>query len=506
MARRLTKEEKGKSHLAEDQEAHIKRIKAPCVDNSALIKENALTLIGRVTNPQEQRIWALLPALPRKWHIQGRATGSDLGNGCFQFRFEREEDLQRVLDNRPYQFAYWMVILQRWEPIISASFPSQIPFWIRIKGLPLHFWLEDMICNIGKDLGTLLNHELTKTTARVKVLVDGLKPLTKEAIIEYDSGEESLIFLEYEKLENHCSDCHSLSHLKKDCFAFTRKGQEGELSHKEKTIPQKKETQTGEDGPYSTNKRLDVYQKHGEEISLSRRNARTETWSEKHVGAFHERVDRHGNSYGERVATKQTRVPPPTRSGENLQEEPHNWRSKAPEKVSATQEYNSPPYTFKRDIGGERRLQRKTPFLQKGLSEWRKKPAQPPPSKENTEAPAAAIPQGTDRENTQNQAYQGIQIRQTEEQILNDLNEATRLYMNCPDPTEAAARRQRVLAGDARGQTEETAAGLMRLRETPKDLRGATPQSSNNLGPLTKEHILQDLQDVTNQYLSCADP
>lgn len=205
MARRFTKEEKGKGRLCERDEPHIKRIKAHCVDNSALIKENALILIGRVTNPREQRIWALIPAILRKWHLQGRTTGSDLGGGCFQFRFEKEEDLQRVLDNRPYHFAYWMMILQRWEPIISTSFPSQISFWIRIRGIPPHFWLEDMICDIGKDLGTLLNHELTKTTARVKVLVDGLKPLVKKAIVEYDSGEESLIYLEYERLENYCS-------------------------------------------------------------------------------------------------------------------------------------------------------------------------------------------------------------------------------------------------------------------------------------------------------------
>lgn len=155
MARRLSREEKGKGPMSEDKETHIKRIKAPSIDNSALIKENAKTLIGRVTNPHEQRIWALIPALPRKWHLQGRATGSDLGNGCFQFRFEKEEELQRVLDNGPYHFAYWMVIIQRWEPVISTTFPSQISFWIRIKGLPLHFWLEDMVCKIGKDLGTL---------------------------------------------------------------------------------------------------------------------------------------------------------------------------------------------------------------------------------------------------------------------------------------------------------------------------------------------------------------
>ena len=74
-----------------------------------------------------------------------------------------------------------------------------------------------MICDIGKELGTLLNHELTKTSARIKVLIDGLKPLENKSIIEFDSGEESFIYLEYERLENHCSFCQSLSHLKEDC-------------------------------------------------------------------------------------------------------------------------------------------------------------------------------------------------------------------------------------------------------------------------------------------------
>lgn len=160
----------------------------------------------------QQKIWALIPALPRKWNLRGRAVGSNLGNNCFQFRFEREEDLRRVLDNRPYHFAYWMVILQRWEPVISNSVPSMIPFWIGIKGLPLHYWQDDMVCRVGQELGTLENHELTKTTARVQVSVDGLKPLIKELIIEFDSGEETSVTLEYEKLKYHCSVCFSLLH------------------------------------------------------------------------------------------------------------------------------------------------------------------------------------------------------------------------------------------------------------------------------------------------------
>src|SRR5690606_17734726 len=124
-----------------------------------------------------------IPSLPRKWNLKGKATGSDLGNNCFQFRFEREDDMQRVLDNRPYHFGFWMVIIQKWEPIISPSFPSLIPFWIRIKGLPLHYWHEKMVVNLGQELGILESHELTKTSARVRVLVDGLKPIVKRSII-----------------------------------------------------------------------------------------------------------------------------------------------------------------------------------------------------------------------------------------------------------------------------------------------------------------------------------
>lgn len=314
MARRLTKEEKGKHQMSDTNEPTIKRIKAPYVDNSVLIKENALTLIGRVPNPQEQRISSLIPALPRKWHIQGRAIGSDLGYGCFQFRFEKEEDLQRVLDNRPYHFAYWMLILRCWEPVISATFPSQIPFWIRIKGLPLHFWHEDMICDIGKELGTLMNHELTKTSARIKVLIDGLKPLEKKYIIEYDSGEESLIYLEYKKLENHCSFCHSLSHLKKDYLSFLEgiKSRTDQKNNEE--FRQGEEHRNLERSLIPSDMKYETTYK---ENDLSHRYSRLEVSAynkERSPKAFNDRVDRHGNSFGNIVATKQTRVPPPVKA------------------------------------------------------------------------------------------------------------------------------------------------------------------------------------------------
>lgn len=147
-------------------------------------------------NPREQSISRLLDELPEKWTLKGTVTESDLGYDRFHLRFEREEDIQSVLNNRQYQFNGWMVILQRWEPIISTTFPSQIPFWISLKGFPLHFWHEKVIYEIGQDLGTLETYEITKTSARIRVLLNSLEPIVTYTLLEFDTGEEAPITLE----------------------------------------------------------------------------------------------------------------------------------------------------------------------------------------------------------------------------------------------------------------------------------------------------------------------
>lgn len=341
--------------------------------NSALIKDNELTLIGRVTNPQEQRIWALIPALPRKWHLQGRVSESDLGNGCFQYRFEKEEDLKRVLDNRPYHFAYWMVILQRWEPVISATFPSQIPFWIRVKGLPLHFWHEDMLRDISKDLGTLKNHELTKITARIQVLVDGLKPLIKKAIVEFDSGEESLISLEYERLEYHCSICNRLSHLKQDCPQNL-----GTTHHNHHLL---KDSSTGKGERHASEARILPYESRDQALTQTSQGAalppprpsREAPETTRNPKPFHNRVDRHGNSFGSRVGTKQTRAPPPSNSSALTKDRTDTWRGTSRTFEPEPPIYASPPYTIRRGQATVKENSRREPSHQREFKEWRKK-------------------------------------------------------------------------------------------------------------------------------------
>ena len=50
----------------------------------------------------------------------------------------------------PFHYYKWMFLLKRWKPIISNYFSSQISIWIRIHGLPLHYWTLNTIHTIRR--------------------------------------------------------------------------------------------------------------------------------------------------------------------------------------------------------------------------------------------------------------------------------------------------------------------------------------------------------------------
>lgn len=217
--RRLSTAEKGKSTAVDPYQAPRKgRIQIEEPENAYLTHKHSLTLIGRVTNPSMQKISALIAFFTDHWVTERKPVGADLGQGMFQFQFELESDLLSVLEKRPYHYARWMVILQRWEPTTSPHFPSLIPFWIKVQGIPVHLWTEGTIRQLGEDIGIYEAADITSLTARMKVHINGRLPLIKRSVIEYKGGNEVTAHFVYEKLERHCSVCNRLDHEVRDCL------------------------------------------------------------------------------------------------------------------------------------------------------------------------------------------------------------------------------------------------------------------------------------------------
>ncbi|KAG2314382.1 hypothetical protein Bca4012_065049 [Brassica carinata] len=192
------------------------KITVPRFDNSELIASFDKTLIGRCMNPQKQDMKILLFMLPRIWQVEGRVVGTDLGLGRFQFVFEEEEDITEVLKMEPFHFDYWMVSLVRWKPVLEVNYPSRITFWVRVLDIPLQFWAAQTFRSVGEAIGRIQG-EVDLREGRVRVELDGFKPLVFSMAVEFVEGVEIMVSLRYEKLFGFCRECFSMTHDQSRC-------------------------------------------------------------------------------------------------------------------------------------------------------------------------------------------------------------------------------------------------------------------------------------------------
>lgn len=193
------------------------------ISGSALsqrIQQFSLTLIGRLMNPSIQRMDSLVANMPKIWKLEDKVVGADLGQGTFQFNFDSEEELEGVLHNVPYHFDGWMIALVRWEPIILSTYPSAINFWVKASGIPIHLWEEATLRAIGKKLGLI--REIDEDTGSIYVTVNGFNPIMFQLVVPFDTGDEVVVSLEYEKLIGFCEHCFRLTHEAGACPELRR--------------------------------------------------------------------------------------------------------------------------------------------------------------------------------------------------------------------------------------------------------------------------------------------
>ncbi|RIA05148.1 hypothetical protein BRARA_K00567, partial [Brassica rapa] len=194
---------KGKGILYEDGDEPIKLVDR---DDSFVIKEFGLSLIGKVLNPKKRNVEKLLQTMPSQWGLSERITANDLGNVKFLLNFMSEEDLKSVLRRGPFHYNLCMFVLVRWKPIVHDDYPWIIPFWVQLIGFPLHLWTDTNLRNIGGRLGHVDTLELTEG----RMLIEFSRK------VEYE-GDEVTIEIKYDKLFKHCTICGLLSHEKGYC-------------------------------------------------------------------------------------------------------------------------------------------------------------------------------------------------------------------------------------------------------------------------------------------------
>lgn len=189
----------------------------PNVDNSELIAQFKLSLVGRIFNTERRSVEALITLLPRPniWDVEGRVRGLDLGNHRFQFDFESESDLVKVLNKRPCHFNKWAFALERWIPHVGDTFPNTMTFWISFSGIPTHFWMDPIFESLGGRLGNV--GPIDARAAKVQVEINMDRPLRFALRAQLPTGEIVPVKLAYANLHRYCTHCRLVSHEVESC-------------------------------------------------------------------------------------------------------------------------------------------------------------------------------------------------------------------------------------------------------------------------------------------------
>lgn len=324
-----------------------------------------------------------------------------------------------------------------------------------------------MLDSIGGELGRLDEVELSPIAVRIRVTLDGLKPLIKETIVEFSSGEETIVNLEYEKLANHCQLCNSLLHEEYQCQNQSDQESLHQLPISNIDIRSTNDDRVQAPRPLELTSQMK---------SRHRRTQQEDDKNTRNKNNYSDRLDRHGKPFGVRPSTKAA----PT----NVRKSPINQTTDYRTKGQLPQKPRSPSdsHSYRRVVRDNSlaRHRNRDPTLQdtvlrndtrrRSLSFghrtndtrliWKEKA--PPSVEEPINTPFTTPVQHL-------MELPNKEDLQLHENIMGDLQEITRQYVNVSDPVESAARRQRVLEGESNDLMAKTAASLLVDAITKRD-------------------------------------
>lgn len=184
---------------------------------------NSISLLGRLLNPDCQPMAKMIEYMPTAWRVYGRVRGIALSRDRFQFIFQREEDLETVLKDRPWSYNHWAMVLERWTAEPPPDFLRYMEIWIRIRNIPMKFFTGDTMHILASEIGHVeeiafdpkVSH--TKDYIRALITFDTENPTKSSRKLTVSKEETVSIEFEYERIHKKCFHCLRLTHEKFRC-------------------------------------------------------------------------------------------------------------------------------------------------------------------------------------------------------------------------------------------------------------------------------------------------
>ncbi|XP_057810308.1 uncharacterized protein LOC131024788 [Salvia miltiorrhiza] len=184
-----------------------------------------LCLVGRFLTEQPINFNLMRSRLASIWRPGKGVFMKDIGDGRFIFQFFHELDLQRILDNGPWSYGNFPLILHKLK---KGDLPSKVPldtlpFWIQIHDLPAGFLTEKVGRLLGNFIGNFLEYDSTNSSGvwrqymRIRVGINVTEPLKRFKRLKNTDGTSFQVSFKYERLNIFCFLCGRLGHSENFC-------------------------------------------------------------------------------------------------------------------------------------------------------------------------------------------------------------------------------------------------------------------------------------------------
>ena len=118
----------------------------------------------------------------RAWRMKGSVLFQHLNQNLFFMGFESVEEINWVMENGSRIFRGEAMQLEWWTPSTGCKgrIDQDLEVWIRVVGLPLHLWTEEILKKVGDSYGgfVVLDKETTQRMdlrwARILVKKNGM--------------------------------------------------------------------------------------------------------------------------------------------------------------------------------------------------------------------------------------------------------------------------------------------------------------------------------------------
>lgn len=146
-----------------------------------------------------------------------------LTRGWCTFHFLKPEHGEWVM-NRSWALDHTPLLLKHWHPLfdVSRERVDIVQLWVKLHGLPLHYWKEEHLREIGNILGSFIEVDMSfektkhQQVARILVNINIREGLAEELNLCWGPTVIKQI-LDYENVPFRCRRCHVYGHPTSDC-------------------------------------------------------------------------------------------------------------------------------------------------------------------------------------------------------------------------------------------------------------------------------------------------